>query len=210
MKYCISFLILFAHFFTYRVMAQTDLTSEYQLAPLPEIAAGLALHADSSFEFYFIYGALDRYGKGTWSVEGNDVVLQSSAGEHPPFVLEQTEPGPAGGCLIRIADKNEFLRSAVYAMDDLQTQTGFAKTNNQGEVLLSNLLSDSIFLVSELFPEKIFRCRLPENGHRSLSFRFSPDALEVFLAGIRLRKEDHALVGSIPLLKPGSYRFIRK
>lgn len=192
------------------LMAQTDLSGEYQLAPLPEIAAGFQLKKDSSFEFYFIYGAIDRYGKGSWTVEGNEVVLNSSPGAHPPFVLETTEPGPAGGCLIRMADHNPFLLSAIYAMENLQTQAGFVQANNRGELQINRMESDSVFLVSELFPEKTYRFRLPENGHRTLVFRLAPDAFEVFLSGIRLRIEGNTLAGSIPLLKPGDYRFNRK
>jgi hypothetical protein len=203
------YLLLF-HLFLGKLMAQTDLPGEYQLSPLPEIAAGIQLKPDSSFEFYFIYGALDRFGKGTWTLEGNEVVLKGNAGEHPPFALLHTAPGTADGIRIRIEDKNEFLRSAIYAMVDLDTQAGFAKTNNRGEVYLQYTTADSIFLVSELFPEKIFRYRLPDNGHRELVFRFAPDALDVFLTGIRLRIEGKTLVGPIPLLKPGDYRFNRK
>jgi hypothetical protein len=45
------------------MMAQTNnITGVYNLRGVMEMASGFKLNNDSSFEFYFSYGALDRYG----------------------------------------------------------------------------------------------------------------------------------------------------
>ena len=44
--------------------AQKNITGEYYLQGVIETASGFKLNDDSTFEFFFSYGALDRYGSG--------------------------------------------------------------------------------------------------------------------------------------------------
>jgi len=47
----------------------------YNLQGVMETASGFKLNADSTFEFYFSYGALDRYGKGKWQITNDKLIL---------------------------------------------------------------------------------------------------------------------------------------
>src|SRR4026207_896884 len=49
----------------------------YSLEGVMETASGFKLNEDSTFEFYFSYGALDRYGSGKWSMKNDSVVFNS-------------------------------------------------------------------------------------------------------------------------------------
>src|SRR5438477_12312076 len=72
----VFFISLF--FLNNSIMAQTnDLTGVYNLRGVMEMASGFKLNKDSSFEFYFSYGALDRYGSGKWSLINNKIVFNS-------------------------------------------------------------------------------------------------------------------------------------
>ena len=42
--------------------AKNSLAGEYYLKAVMETASGFNPHSDSTFEFFFSYGALDRYG----------------------------------------------------------------------------------------------------------------------------------------------------
>jgi hypothetical protein len=42
-----------------------------------ETASGFKINEDSSFEFYFSYGALDRYGSGKWNIKNDSIILNS-------------------------------------------------------------------------------------------------------------------------------------
>ena len=46
---------------------------EYYLSGVMETASGFKLNPDSTFQFFFSYGALDRSGSGTWKQEGNNI-----------------------------------------------------------------------------------------------------------------------------------------
>ena len=54
-----------------------DYTGEYYLRGVMETASGFKLNPDSSFQFFFSYGALDRMGSGKWTVRGNELILNS-------------------------------------------------------------------------------------------------------------------------------------
>ena len=49
----------------------------YHLQEVKETASGFKLHADGIFQFFFTYGAIDRYGSGKWTIEEDQVVMQS-------------------------------------------------------------------------------------------------------------------------------------
>ena len=59
------------------MFAQTNshVAGTYYLSGVSEMASGIILKADSTFEFFFSYGALDRYGSGKWMFENNNIVL---------------------------------------------------------------------------------------------------------------------------------------
>ena len=76
-KYSLVFLLLLI------VTAMTNAQQKspvgtYLLQGVREMASGFELKADSTFEFFFSYGALDRYGKGKW--KQNHLQQQSSPG----------------------------------------------------------------------------------------------------------------------------------
>ena len=50
------------------LQAQNDCKEcgEYYCESISEMASGFNIKPDSTFEFFFSYGALDRFGTGTW------------------------------------------------------------------------------------------------------------------------------------------------
>src|SRR5689334_16420988 len=57
-------------------------TGEYYLQGVPEMASGFLLEPDHTFKFFFIYGALDRHGSGTWKEKDGHIILNSP--KEPP------------------------------------------------------------------------------------------------------------------------------
>ena len=67
-----------------------------------EVGAGLELMADGHFHYELAYGALDEEAEGTWSVEGDRLVLASDPVTPPRFVVvsrRAAEPGHLRGHL---------------------------------------------------------------------------------------------------------------
>jgi hypothetical protein len=61
-----------------------------------EMGAELHLLADGRFEYGLAYGALDEAGQGTWSVQGDRLLLTSDPVTPPRFVFAGQKPAPAG------------------------------------------------------------------------------------------------------------------
>lgn len=61
-----------------------------------EMAVGLKLQADGRFDYGLSYGALDESATGTWSVDGNVVLLTSDPVTPPKFVLLEQRPASDG------------------------------------------------------------------------------------------------------------------
>jgi hypothetical protein len=56
---------------------KNTMAGEYSLSGVMETASAIQLNEDSTFRFYFSYGALDRYGSGKWSVHEKNIILDS-------------------------------------------------------------------------------------------------------------------------------------
>jgi hypothetical protein len=61
-----------------------------------EMAVGLELHANGRFDYGLSYGALDETASGTWSVDGDNVLLTSDPVTPPKFVFVDQRPAPDG------------------------------------------------------------------------------------------------------------------
>jgi hypothetical protein len=80
----------------------------YYLHGVRETASGFKLNADSTFQFFFTYGALDRYGSGKWIIENDQVILQSKPwGEKDFALIESSASGK--GITVKITDKKSHL-----------------------------------------------------------------------------------------------------
>ncbi|MBK9962123.1 MAG: hypothetical protein IPP06_12595 [Saprospiraceae bacterium] len=78
------------------MQAQNFKPGSYHLRGIMEMAAGFEFREDSTFRFYYVYGASDRYAEGTYSIEGNILKLHSDKNVQQDFpVRKQTqEDGP--------------------------------------------------------------------------------------------------------------------
>jgi hypothetical protein len=73
-----------------------DMAGHYVLHGVMEMGSELLLKPDGQFEFMLAYGAADYWAKGTWSRDGNAVVLHSAGKEEAPFRLVRSEAGKPG------------------------------------------------------------------------------------------------------------------
>src|SRR4030095_4396775 len=91
--------------------AQTtsSMQGEYYLRGVMETASGFKLNADSSFQFFYSYGALDRYGSGTWKQTNNTIILNSRPQPPKDLALIKSEKSPGDVVTIRIVDNNELI-----------------------------------------------------------------------------------------------------
>ena len=182
-------------------------TGEYYLTGVMETASGFKLNADSTFEFFFSYGALDRSGKGTWQQKGNQVVFYSKQVRGKDFSLISSNTVTDDKVTIRIMDANPSLRSHVYALLKSGGKQLEEITNSKGEIVFPKTAVDSILLVLEFCPEKSYVFTNDNPGHNNFEFRFEKDIMEVFFDHLVLQLNDTGMEGQHPLLKEGTYQF---
>lgn len=83
---------------------------EYYITGVHEMGCGIKLNEDNTFEFFFSYGALDRHGYGTWSLEDNNrVKLNSDYKNQIPFAIIKETQEKEDGIKIVFPNYNKIL-----------------------------------------------------------------------------------------------------
>lgn len=189
--------------------AQKNMEGEYVLEGVREMACAFKLNSDSTFEFYFSYGALDRYGSGKWAIDKDNIIF---TGKPPPgkdYKLVSTLATNSKFPVLKIEDKNTYLYRLVYCRLLSSQYDTIIPFNDNGIVNLPYAV-DSIQLLSDLCPEKESSFIL-ESKPLTYTFNFEPWILEVFFNGNTFHYEDGFFEGSFPLLQSGRiYRFAKQ
>ena len=83
------------------------LAGVYELQGVMEVGSGLRLTTDGRFDYFLAYGALDETGAGTWTVDGNRVLLTSDGPLTPPrFTLKSTAKTPDPTLTVHVVGPN--------------------------------------------------------------------------------------------------------
>jgi len=186
-----------------------NLPGEYYLRGIIETASGFKLNADSSFEFFFSYGALDRSGKGKWSVTDNGVMFKSAPFPGKEFKLINSKKTNDDRITIKITDPNTQLLSYVYVIAGSGEKLTEQFANKEGIVHFPKQRLDSLTLIFKFCPERESVFNIPAGDHNYFEFGFEPWLMDVFFDGLVLQKEEEGLKGQHPLLKPGEYHFVK-
>jgi len=82
--------------------APADLVGRYDGGQM-ELAAGLELLADGRFHYGLAYGALDEEAEGSWTVEGDHVLLTTEPAVVPArFLLAEQKPAGPGAIAVLV------------------------------------------------------------------------------------------------------------
>jgi hypothetical protein len=118
------------------MMAQTiapKLQGEFYLRGVTEVGSGFKFNLDHTFEFFFMYGALDRFAKGTWSRHGDTIVLNNDKKPPLDFKLLQSKKTTGKEITIKIIDVNKMVLRNVYGSVKSGDSVYRAATNDKGE-----------------------------------------------------------------------------
>ncbi|MEP6746544.1 MAG: hypothetical protein ABJB86_02395 [Bacteroidota bacterium] len=199
-------------FFMIQLNAQqnnTDITGVYFLTGVMETACAFELKKDSSFEFLFSQGALDRGGKGKWTLKDGHIVLNSTDPRPPKdyaFVSSKTVPGDF--TTIKMVDKNTMILS--YSDVTIKTSGGVLQesTDSQGEIIFPKKEATEISLLFRLCPgrESVFTVN---SKHNYFEFRLEPWIAEVFFRDFSLQIDGAALNGANPILEGKKFTYVK-
>lgn len=186
------------------------ITGEFYLQGVMEVGSGFRFNADSTFDFFFIYGAVDRFGKGTFQQQGDSLILHSPPKPERDFVLQSEKATADDKIVIRISDPNPMI--LPYIVCRVKTPDGIleGQCDQQGYIVLDKAPVQAISLVHAFFAERFSVFNIAQPEHNLFEFTIDPRIVEVEFNGIVLHYQDGVLSGRHPLLDPmKEYRFVK-
>jgi hypothetical protein len=144
-----------------------------------ELAAALRLGVDGRFDYYLSYGALDETASGTWTVEGDAVVLDSDPVAAPGFALIESDKGRGGRFDLALEAPHglpvQLFEATLILSDGTAQRGGFGEERlrfplERGKTVAALQLDFPVFRVSS------GRIEVPQ-GTRAMRFRFEPNDL---------------------------------
>ena len=186
---------------------ESTVAGEYYLQGVMETASGFKLNEDSTFRFFFMYGAMDRAGEGTRSVKGDSIIFNSRKKPAHDYALIKSEAGEADSIVIRMKDASEMMSRYLYCVikgGGIEQQAAF---ENDGTVRFAAQPLDSISLLFEFAPEKESTFHIAQKDHHQFEFRAEPWIMEIFFENFKLNYGGDHLSGSHPLLNGALFTY---
>ena len=180
----------------------------YYLHGIKETSSGFRLNPDGTFQFFFTYGALDRYGSGTWKLDSDTVVLQSLPWPGHDFTLAASGNVDDDLVTVKILGNPQLVRHVFVSLDDGETGT-WVKTNAHGEAGFRKRSVSSISIVFEFCPERYTKVIIENPNLNYFELRFDQWLMEVFFKNFVLKIEKYALSGKHPLMRGEKYEYER-
>jgi hypothetical protein len=181
----------------------------YNLQGVREMASGFELDEDSTFKFYFSYGALDRYGSGRWHMLDSSIVFNSTVVKERDFKLVNSVAIKGNQSIIQIKDKNKFFYRYVYCRVKTAKGDTILGADNEGRIKLPFKV-DSVDLLFEFCPEKNSRFAISKSIPKVYTFQFEPWITELFFKDFTLLYKHDQLEGKHPLLTGIQHVFVKE
>lgn len=213
MKNMKSFIVFFIPALTcfIHIQAQNKNTIEgiYSLQGVMETASGFKLNMDSTFEFYFSYGALDRYGSGTWRKKNDSIIFSSKPFPGSDFKITDSGFTENKYTTLTIKDANPSFYRFVHCLFTMPNGDTLLDADEDGVIILPGR-PDTVRLLSELSPERVSTFSIKNPGYNFYAFAFEPWTAEVFFERFALHYTGGNLEGIHPLLGKRKYIFVKE
>ena len=181
-------------------LSAQDIAGEYYIKGNHEMVAAFKFDADSSFEFYFVYGAVDRTAKGTYTVNGKNILLKSDKPAGHDFTVTM-EKISGQGSTVKFTDKNQYLQKSIACVFIKGKQEEVVYSDAKGIAHSSLSECDSIIAVHMLFPDAPTAIKSSSaNKNNYFEATLNPSLAAVSFKDFVLTKKDDSLVGSLPYL----------
>lgn len=179
----------------------------FYLNNMHESASGFKLSADSTFEFFFSSGALDRYGGGRWSVTINathDTLIHFHSPEEKGNALTvlQKSTRKNGQITMQLKNVSPLLYEHFSLVAYYQNDTAFTYADSEGTAIIDGDQYDSLQVVFGLCPD--YKLSLTNERSTYLEIGAEPWLFEIFFHGMTLRFKNGLLQGCHPMLE-GEY-----
>ncbi|ULQ53623.1 hypothetical protein [Flavihumibacter fluvii] len=187
-----------------------SLAGEYYLEHVMETASGFLIRPDSSFEFFFSQGALDRTGKGRWQVKDGKLLLQSQPWPGLDFKLNRSNHSAHENILIQVVENNRNLLPFVDVMLVKGELVRDASLNQEGLATFPPMAPDTILLQFRFCPERYSAFPVNDSSLNHFEFSFQPWVFDVFFNNFELEVTPTGLKGNHPLLMGKVFEYKRQ
>lgn len=204
------FLILFTKTQLTAQKNTMDIAGVYFMQGVMETASVFELKPDSSFQFFFSQGALDRYGKGTWTIKDGRIVFSSRKRPAKDFTLLSSKGVADDFITVRIAEKNTMILPYTDVVIKAGEKTWQHSTDSHGETRFPKQPIDSISLLFRLCPDRASSFAIDNKKHNYFEFGLEPWIAEVFFENFGLSVSDKELNGPHPLLEGNAFRYVKE
>jgi len=181
-------------------MAQTDFQTGIYSFRRQEMVASFRFLDDLSFEFFFSYGAVDRYAKGSYLLENETIKLQSDKEAGKDFhILTKSFNPTLEGSQIMIQEKNPVLASNLKVMCLVGEQWHTFFTEDKSEIIIPVSPCERIYLQSLIYPDVVSLIKTPEENFNLFEVSLNLELLpQVSFKGIDLKIEANNTLSCLP------------
>lgn len=190
-------------------LSMDDIIGEYYLEESMETASGFRLNDDSTFIFYFTYGALDRFSTGTWVIKDGQLILNSRPRPLKDFKLIESKTVSDNKITIKITDDNPILAS--YVLCTMRTNNDEQKilADEEGIAQFPKKNFDSISLLFQLCPDRPSDFTIENKEHNFFEFQMEPWVIEVFFEDYVFSFEKDLISGTHSIIPGEQLRFVK-
>jgi hypothetical protein len=195
---------------TTKMTAQTStqkLQGEYYLHGVMEVGSGFKFNADNSFDFFFMYGALDRIARGTWKQNGDTIILNSAKKPPRDFKLIQSKKTDAKDIVIKIVDRNEVLLRNVYGSVKSGENVYRGATDQSGIMNFEKCKVEQISLIHEFWPDRFSIFDIDDADKNYFEFGIEPWIVDIQFDNFVLILKNDTLTGTHPILEKKQYTY---
>ena len=184
-----------------------DIAGVYYLSGVMETASGIKLNPDSTFQFFFSQGALDRTGEGTWKVKNDEIILNSADNAGKGFEIIESKKIKQKGSIIEVFSESEMLLTYLHSSVSGTDQKDFINSDETGKMMFENEKIDQIYLYFELCPEKIHELKPVNENDNYIKISLLPEIFNVPFNELKLTIHSGYLSGQHPLMTGKDYRY---
>ncbi len=186
------FLLAFPFILINNLMAQKNIVGVYELRGFHEMASGFKFDPDNTFEFYYVYGAVDRMAKGRYELDGDTIKLQSQKVPGQDFEIKNQKKQGSGFRLTFTAPNVYLLSHIKVVVVNGSNKTEY-ETNKEGIVTMPENKGDKIYAQHQLFPDIVTLIKDDSNENNQFELALKPSLAEVSFKGIDLFIHDNEL-----------------
>lgn len=191
-------------------MAAQTLEGEYRLTGVQDAASAFRFTPDGQFDFFFIYGAVDRIAKGTYTVQGDTIKLTSDKEPGKDFPISKASQH-GKNYTIKVSDPNPYLCTNILAIYYTGEKKEAVYSDEKGIINIDIPSVDTIYLLHELFPDIPSLIKDVDNPNNYFEVTLSPTLSNVSFKGIDFMI-DGSTISCLPnyVLPFGNIKYVKE